>query len=161
MNTVRLGSLIVCEHEFPVRVVEVVSDAPAYHALFGDKLSPAYTSIDEAIAHADEEMHDVAWRPDLRPYDGEIPCPCCAAPMPHDPRYTRRLCVVCVLEAVDHEGRSLRFSNVPGTLGTGLVVTRDDGGKTQDGACFVRGVACRAEEAYFGGIVVEQVDART
>jgi hypothetical protein len=39
-------------------------------------------------------------------------CPICGTGVPPWPRYPRALCQACVLEALDAEGRPLRFFNV-------------------------------------------------
>jgi hypothetical protein len=68
-------------------------------------------------------------------------------------RHPERVCEVCQLEATDADGRSVTFG-LDGRFcfrswypDTGENYGRRD--------CFVRGRACVASEAHFGGIVVE------
>jgi hypothetical protein len=69
-------------------------------------------------------------------------------------RYPRRVCASCVERACDEEGRRLRFSNTG--LSGGFVARYADGGAERAShECFIDGVRCWADEAYFGGIVVE------
>jgi hypothetical protein len=87
----------------------------------------------------------------------EQACPICGSPVPASPRYPRQLCSACVLEATDAAGRPLRFQNV--SLSGGFEAFHADDGSLYDShECFVRGVRCRADERYFGGIVIQTVD---
>jgi Inner membrane component of T3SS, cytoplasmic domain len=81
-------------------------------------------------------------------------CPVCAAEMLDDtPRYPKRVCGTCVGMARSADGRSLRFGNQG--MG-GFVATFADTGKVYPShECFIAGVRCEANEAHFGGIVVE------
>ena len=89
--------------------------------------------------------------------DGEAPCPVCGDLRPHSPRYPRHLCADCVGRATDEHGRPLRFFNAS-LLGTGFEAQYADTGKPRDShVCFVDGVRCWADEARFGGIVVQPV----
>lgn len=81
-------------------------------------------------------------------------CPICGAHVRHNTRYPRYLCRDCAGLATSADGRCLEFANV-GFSG-GFVARFADSGEIYDShLCFVRGVACRADEARFGGIVVE------
>lgn len=81
-------------------------------------------------------------------------CPLCGAKMEGENRYLRRVCASCVERACDEEGRRLRFSNVG--LSGGFVARYADGGAERAShECFIDGVRCWADEAYFGDIVVE------
>ncbi len=90
--------------------------------------------------------------------DVSQPCPICGAGQPEDPRYPNYLCRDCVGRAVDEEGRPLDFANAG--LGGGFVASYRGVGKTRDShLCFVDGVTCWADEARFGGIVVQPYGA--
>jgi len=81
-------------------------------------------------------------------------CPVCGAEQPPSPRYPRYLCPECVVLASDEAGRRLQFSNVD--FGGGFqAVYADTGDLHPSHVCFVRGVRCHADEARFGGIVVQ------
>jgi hypothetical protein len=83
----------------------------------------------------------------------DSPCPICGSPRPHSPRYPDHVCADCVARATDETGRVLRFWNE--SMSGGFVAKyADTGAKRDSHVCFVDGVRCRADEAYFGGIVV-------
>jgi hypothetical protein len=99
--------------------------------------------------------------------DGQQRCPLCGASVPRSDRYPHRLCEDCVNLAADEDGRRLVFANE--SLSGGIVATfAADGAPygerlTQSGftigyRCYVRGVKCIAEEARFGGIVLQPAD---
>lgn len=81
-------------------------------------------------------------------------CPLCGAPMTFNPRYPRAVCNACVRRACDAEGRFLDFYNAD--FGGGyLALFRESGEKYDSHECFIDGRSCRADEARFGGIVVQ------
>lgn len=89
--------------------------------------------------------------------DGERPhlCPICGAAMTFNPRYPRAVCPACVGRACDAEGRFLDFYNAD--FGGGYLALYREGGRKYDSHdCFIDGHACRADEARFGGIVVQR-----
>ena len=82
------------------------------------------------------------------------PCPICGDPRPHSERYPDHLCADCVGRATDEVGRPLRFFNL--SLSGGFGAQYADTGEFRDShVCFVDGVRCQADEARFGGIVVQ------
>jgi hypothetical protein len=88
--------------------------------------------------------------------DTHHPCPICAAPVRHWPRYPRAVCERCEARATDRQGRGLRFLNadfVGGFRGNYSDTMEAYGSHT----CFIDGVECRADEARFGGIVIQTV----
>lgn len=92
--------------------------------------------------------------PGAKADDVSQPCPICGAGQPADPRYPNYLCSECVAAAVDENGRALTFSNVG--IGGGFVAGYAGTNETRDShTCFVKGVTCWADEARFGGIVVQ------
>jgi len=166
-TTVRHGVLVVTTGEqaieFDVRILRA-SDG-SYRVLSGELSGPLPSlEIAEARACSPEPRPPdascvVQWRDGcaaLAP--GEHPCPTCGAPAPSSPRYPRRLCPACVLEATDAHGRLLRFTNRD--VSGGLEVRHADDGTLHEGhECLVRGIQCRAEEYRFGGVVVQPVSA--
>ncbi len=81
-------------------------------------------------------------------------CPLCRVAMTFNPRYPRAVCFACAGRASDAKGRALDFFNAD--FGGGFVAFYRDGGEKYDSHdCFIDGHACRADEARFGGIVVQ------
>ncbi|WP_438011250.1 recombinase family protein [Sorangium sp. So ce321] len=89
--------------------------------------------------------------------DGAHRCPTCGDPVEPWPRYPRAVCGICQHEATDEGGRPLEFFNT--SIGGGFGARYADTGELRDShACVIRGVMCRADEARFGGIVIEALD---
>jgi hypothetical protein len=85
------------------------------------------------------------------------PCPLCGAPVPASARYPDAVCAACVDLACDEAGRRLVFGNTS-PLGTGFAARCVETGELGESPrCWIRGVECRAAEAYFGGVVVRPV----
>lgn len=81
-------------------------------------------------------------------------CPICGTKVRPYERYPRYLCSACAGRAVCEKGRPLSFSNTD--LSGGFEACYADTGEPREGhACYVDGVACRADEARFGGIVIQ------
>jgi len=86
-------------------------------------------------------------------------CPICGDPVQSSHRYPRHVCPACFTEATDRDGRRLEFSNVH--LSGGYAAQYADTGEPYDSHdCWIRGIRCRADEARFGGIVIERDDAQ-
>lgn len=86
-------------------------------------------------------------------------CPICASAVEPNPRYPRYLCGECASQATSSDGRPLSFYNT--SLSGGYRAEYADTREPYDShACWVRGVPCRADEARFGGIVIEPVGPR-
>ena len=84
-------------------------------------------------------------------------CPICLTPVEPSTRYPRYLCGECSTKATSPDGRQLEFSNVD--LSGGFVAHYADTAEEYPShACVVRGVRCRVDEAYLGGIVIEAVE---
>jgi len=81
-------------------------------------------------------------------------CPICHAAVKPSDRYPRYLCPACSARATDASGRALasrtRISAAASRRTTQIPANRRDGHD-----CQVDGVPCRADEARFGGIVVQ------
>ena len=85
-----------------------------------------------------------------------VSCAICAAPTHAETRYPRKVCRACVARASDSDGRLLSFANE--SVSGGFVPTYTDTGERYAGghACWIDGIACHADEQYFGGIVVQR-----
>jgi hypothetical protein len=89
-------------------------------------------------------------------------CPISSAAVDPNLRYPRYICQECAVKATSADGRLLAFSNVDMTGGFAARYV-DTGEKYESRECFIGGVKCRADEARFGGIVIEvagQLDER-
>jgi hypothetical protein len=81
-------------------------------------------------------------------------CPICSAEVPFSERYPEYLCQSCTAKAVDENNRALKFSNV--ALSGGFVAYYADTKEERRGhICYIDGIKCRADEARFGGIVIQ------
>jgi hypothetical protein len=92
--------------------------------------------------------------------DKETPqfCPICSRPVRASHRYPDYVCDDCAALAVDEQGRKLAFFNT--SMSGGFEARYADTDETRfSHDCFVRGVRCRADEAYFGGIVIRPAPA--
>lgn len=81
-------------------------------------------------------------------------CPLCDQPVRAVPRYPRYVCRACAAKARSADGRPLFFFNRDwsgGVLGRYL----DSGEVYDDVICYIDGVKCMAEEARFGGVVIQ------
>lgn len=84
-------------------------------------------------------------------------CPICRRAVAPYPRYPRYLCPGCATRAVSEDGRPLTFFNLGMSGGYGACYT-DTQEPYETHRCFVDGVECHADEARFGGIVIETAD---
>ena len=82
------------------------------------------------------------------------PCPVCKAAVPASERYPHYVCPQCVERAVDRNGRRVGFANAISC--GGVVGYYEESSETYLSlTCFIDGKACFAEEAKFGGIVIQ------
>lgn len=111
------------------------------------------TGIDELLRFAqDDSLFDL--------YGRKRRCALCHAPAEHfgpATRYPRGVCPACVERALAPDGEPVRFYNTE-LLGHGCARHRTSGAIEDDPLCFIDGIRCRAEEARFGGIVVQRDD---
>lgn len=84
-------------------------------------------------------------------------CPLCGAAMRFDPRYPRAVCPQCAAQARDSSGRLLDFYN-EGLSGGFVALIRATGEPYPSHECFINGARCRADEARFGGIVIQVIE---
>ncbi len=75
--------------------------------------------------------------------------------MAFSPRYPRAVCSQCAAQARNEQGELLAFYNE--TLsGSGFrAVVRETGEPHASHMCYIRGIRCYADEARFGGIVIQ------
>ena len=85
-------------------------------------------------------------------------CPICHAPMSFSLRYPRAVCSQCAAQAGNERGELLDFYNE--TLpGSGFrAVVRETGEPHRSHICYIRGIRCYADEARFGGIVIQVLE---
>jgi ADP-ribosylglycohydrolase len=84
-------------------------------------------------------------------------CPICKTEIKPFPRYPRYLCKRCSEKAVSSDGRPLGFLNE--SISGGFVAFFGDTKEKYDShICFVEGIKCFADEARFGGIVIQTVE---
>ena len=83
-----------------------------------------------------------------------VPCSLCGDPRLHFDRYPLAVCQDCAAQATNQEGQHLDFYNVDLSGGYKAVVT-ETGERYDSHLCFINGVPCYADEARFGGIVIE------
>lgn len=81
-------------------------------------------------------------------------CPICLAPVSPSLRYPRHVCPECASDPRSADGRPLAFYNVD--ISGGFAGRYSDTGEIySEHVCFIRGVRCWADEARFGGIVIQ------
>jgi hypothetical protein len=83
-------------------------------------------------------------------------CPICGAAVSANPRYPKYLCADCVQRASDENGKRLSFSQSSrdGRYAARYLVS---GEPYSSHECFVDERKCWADEARFGGIVVQLI----
>lgn len=81
-------------------------------------------------------------------------CPICNATVASSERYPNYVCQTCVIKASTLDGRLLVFGNI-GVSGGFIARFKDTGAESMSHECYIQGVRCRANEAYFGGIVIQ------
>ena len=81
-------------------------------------------------------------------------CPICNIAVPFVARYPAYLCDTCTSKTHDGKGRRVYFANT--SIGGGCQgYYQDDGSRYNHRVCYVGEVRCMANEARFGGIVVQ------
>jgi predicted RNA-binding Zn-ribbon protein involved in translation (DUF1610 family) len=83
-------------------------------------------------------------------------CPICSVEVPPSERYPRYVCRTCGGKAMSADGRLLKFGNVD-ISGGFKACFADTGAEYTSHECFIGGVKCHADDARFGGIVIEAV----
>jgi len=103
-------------------------------------------------------------------------CPICGKVKEVWPRYPRLVCSDCTARVTDKAGRPLAFADVESVtvsqsdVGEKSVKIKvgdvhgsyaDTGTPYRSTICYIDGIRCRAEEAHFGGIVIQAEKRRT
>ena len=79
-------------------------------------------------------------------------CPICDKNMMYLERYPKMICQECIELTVNKNGESIKFYNIDHT---GRFVSMVNDIKGEEHECYINNIKCRADEARFGGIVVE------
>ena len=96
-------------------------------------------------------------RASQRDFDRPHSCPICATELRANARYPRYICPDCASKAADADGRRLLFYNED--FSGGLKASYADNDEPYERhECFIEGVKCWADEARFGGIVIQTVE---
>ena len=82
-------------------------------------------------------------------------CPICHIEVQPFPRYPNYVCKACYAKAADKDGRPLEFSNID-FWGGYQAIYADNQDIYDDHVCYIDGIKCWADEARFGGIVIEK-----
>ena len=83
-------------------------------------------------------------------------CPICNSEVTPYSRYPKYVCNECFDKATDKDGRKVTFANthIMGYGCEGIYIdTRE---KYNSNICYIDGQECEADEARFGGIVIEK-----
>lgn len=81
-------------------------------------------------------------------------CPICGSDVRPSARYPAYVCDACERRATAEDGRAVAFYNE--SLSGGCIGKYvSTGEEYRSDLCYIDGVACRAREARFGGIVVQ------
>ena len=79
-------------------------------------------------------------------------CPICDKNMLDFERYPKMICNECVEQTVNKDGESINFYNIDPTGGFMSIVNEIKG---EEHECYINNRKCYADEARFGGIVVQ------
>lgn len=85
-------------------------------------------------------------------------CPICKTTVTPYPRYPKYVCNDCYERATNISGRKLVFYNV--SISGGYIAYYADSDNKEEYKshdCYIDAIKCRADEARFGGIVIEVV----
>lgn len=84
-------------------------------------------------------------------------CPICSSEMGSPPlllRYPKQICQSCYSKATDKNGDSVAFANVDWSGGLMGLYLKDKS-PYNESICFINNIECEAQEAKFGGIVIQ------
>lgn len=86
-------------------------------------------------------------------------CGFCRQEVSPSPRYPNYLCEACTKRITDPDGRRVDYFNTdPMGYGCQGYYAGTNGQERYDtNSCYIEGVACEAEEARFGGIVIQRI----
>jgi hypothetical protein len=84
-------------------------------------------------------------------------CSICKTELMLFERYPKYICESCAKKATDLNGRSIEFGNT-NMFGGCIGYYKDTKELYPYNSCYVDGIECKAEEARFGGIVIQKVE---
>ena len=87
-------------------------------------------------------------------------CPICLTEVAFSARYPRYVCASCYKKAVDENNRLLNFYN-ESISGGFIAIYADTNEARKSHVCYIDGVKCWADEARFGGIVIQTYDEKS
>lgn len=84
-------------------------------------------------------------------------CPTCNRYVKYDERYPNYICVKCIDLAADKDGKAIVFYNITqdGHGCQGKYIASEK--LYRSSFCYIKGIKCKAQEAYLGGIVIRPV----
>jgi len=85
-------------------------------------------------------------------------CPICKQPVTYSSRYPDYVCVSCIKQACDDKEQPVVFYNSTYSGHGCKGVYRLNDIDYNSNLCFIKGVPCRAEEAYLGGILIKPIE---
>ncbi len=86
-------------------------------------------------------------------------CPICSAEVNFSARYPKYVCSDCYQKAVDENNRPLDFYNQD-LSGGFLAFYADTNEKYESHICYIDNIKCWANEARFGGIVIQTYEEK-
>ena len=86
-------------------------------------------------------------------------CPICGEDTPEMGRYPNYVCDTCINthETLTADNKRIQFSNINPFGGFQSKIEGDENYGNQH-ECFINGIKCHADEARFGGIVIQTVE---
>jgi hypothetical protein len=133
-----------------------IGDQAARNKAF--KIKQAKEELEIAATYqAEKEISDTTGEFNTKSSPINQYCPICSTPVMFDPRYPRHVCGDCANKTCSKDGRALSFYNLNGAGGYGTKYD-DTGEEYFSNDCYIDGIKCFADDAHFGGIVIEVVD---
>jgi hypothetical protein len=91
---------------------------------------------------------------------------CKTTDVPYSPRYPNLVCWTCVKSAVDIDGNKVEYLNIDASGGFKSIhhvknkLGEIESIEKNDHYCWINGIKCSAQEARFGGIVLQIIVAK-
>jgi hypothetical protein len=111
----------------------------------------------QAIARNGGVFHCMTWWMNAEQLEPKQYCPICAKEVSYNSRYPNYVCRSCSEMTKSPDGRSIQFynSDILGDGVTGIYTGTDE--VYHSTSCLIGGKLCKAEEARFGGIVIQVI----
>ncbi|MGH1338069.1 MAG: hypothetical protein ACRBFS_18250 [Aureispira sp.] len=128
---------------------------------FFNELRQQHAFTFEEYKQLQEWDHFIYQKRTLKPNTYQQYCPTCKQSVPYRPRYPKSICASCsALPIIDEEGLRLSFYNTGLSGGLKIVyqqegVTLKEETNQLEKLCFLEGTPLLAQEAKFGGIVIQ------